>query len=81
MSLKIRLEWYDKVNDLGLGEELSLIIENDESVLASLGLFNEYQIFDGGYNVRPEWISILQSYFNHRINTAAYDYQIAFRLP
>ncbi|MGF6704460.1 hypothetical protein ABIA58_001300 [Pseudomonas frederiksbergensis] len=81
MALRIRLEWYDKSTDLGLGEELSNIIEDNDFVFTTLGLTDEHQIFDGGYNVLPEWISLLQSYFTHPIDTARHDYQIAFRLP
>jgi hypothetical protein len=81
MALRIRLEWYDKSTDLGLGEELSNIIEDNDFVFTTLGLTDEYQIFDGGYNVLREWISLLQSYFTHPIDTARHDYQIAFRLP
>ncbi|MGF6459910.1 colicin E3-like toxin immunity protein [Pseudomonas frederiksbergensis] len=81
MALIIRLEWYDQNTDLGFGEELSSIIEDDDFVFTKLGLTDEYQIFDGGYNVLPEWISLLQSYFKHPIDPAQHDYQIAFRLP
>ncbi|WP_454867325.1 hypothetical protein [Pseudomonas farris] len=54
MALRIRLEWYERSTDLGLGEELSNIIEDDDFVFTTLGLTDEYQIFDGGYNVLPE---------------------------
>lgn len=77
MHLSVILEWFEKSTGLGIGEEPSNIFE-DYSILTSLELEEDYQIFDGSYDVKEQWITVLQPHFKHEINQDNYDYQISF---
>ncbi|UZE13285.1 cloacin immunity family protein [Pseudomonas sp. B21-053] len=78
MGLKLRLEWYDKQTERYQGEECSKDLGDDESVLNALDIPAENNINNGGFNVGRHWVDIIQPYFQHPINLAAHDYQIAF---
>ncbi|CAI8775663.1 colicin E3-like toxin immunity protein [Pseudomonas brassicacearum] len=79
MGLKIRLDWYDKKTELGEGKEYSNDLGDDLSVITALDLESEPEIYDGGFDVRAEWIPIIQPFFEHSIAPEKFDYQIAFR--
>lgn len=78
MGLKLRLEWYDRKTEEGIGEEYSDDLREDFSVLGALGLPVEHNINNGGFDVRETWVAILQPYFRHTFDITAHDYQIAF---
>lgn len=78
MGLKIRLEWYDKVTEIGEGEELSQDFGDDSSVIEVLGMSIENNINNGGFNVAAHWVNTLQPHFRHSIQMSSYDYQVAF---
>lgn len=78
MGLKISLDWYDKETSHGIGEELSKDFGDDGSVIEALGIPIENNINNGGFNVTNDWVSILQTHFNHAINLNLYDYQVSF---
>ena len=79
MGLKIRLNWYDKGTELGVGKEYSADLFEDGSVIKALGLMAEPEIYDGGFDVLAIWIPHLQPLFNHQIEPGVFDYQISFR--
>ncbi|MCQ9186780.1 cloacin immunity family protein, partial [Streptomyces sp. IBSBF 2953] len=66
MVMKVRLEWFDKFTENLEADEYSANLEED-SILKSLDLHNEPQIYAGGFNVLPTWITILQPHFQHVI--------------
>ncbi|MHB2247584.1 colicin E3-like toxin immunity protein [Pseudomonas fitomaticsae] len=79
MGLKVRLNWYDKETELAEGKEYSVDLGVDGSIIESLGLLEETEIYDGGFDVRNDWIAKLQPLFNHTIEPAVFDYQVSFR--
>ncbi|MHC8321940.1 colicin E3-like toxin immunity protein [Pseudomonas sp. GB2N2] len=79
MGLKVRLDWYDKETEMADGKEYSADLGDDGSIIAALGLMAESEIYDGGFDVLAAWIPEIQPLFNHQIDKAAFDYQIAFR--
>ncbi len=79
MVMKIELYWYEKLSDDLKADEYSADIDDEESILCSLNLHAEPQIFAGVFNVLPHWIGILQPYFQHAIEPSLFDYQISFR--
>ena len=78
MGLKLRLEWYDKKNEIGVGEELSKDFGDDFDVIGALGIRSKNNINNGGFDVIPGWVMPLQTHFHHSIDLNAYDYQVAF---
>ncbi|PKM29169.1 MAG: cloacin [Gammaproteobacteria bacterium HGW-Gammaproteobacteria-11] len=78
MGLRIRLNWYDKSNDLGVGREHSDDLGDDAAVIELLGLPIDGTVNNGEFDTLEEWIPILQPYFKQRINLAEYEYQVAF---
>ncbi|WP_434695037.1 cloacin [Pseudomonas sp. Z1-14] len=78
MGMKVRLDWYDKETELGAGKEYSRDMGDDTSLIVALGLEGEPRMYDGGFDVRGEWISVLQL-FEHLIDPGQFDYQISFR--
>lgn len=79
MGLKLRLDWYDKKTEIGEGKEYSNDMGDDVSVISALNLESEPEIYDGGFDVRAEWIPIIQPFFGHSIAPEKFDYQISFR--
>lgn len=79
MGVKLRLDWYDKKTELGAGKEYSNDRGDNLSVITALNLESEPEIYDGGFDVRAEWIPIIQPFFAHPIEPKIFDYQIAFR--
>ncbi|MEB0203975.1 colicin E3-like toxin immunity protein [Pseudomonas sp. CCC3.1] len=78
MGLKVRLAWYNKSTELGEGKELSQDFGDDVAVLIHLKLSTEHDINNGEFNVKNDWLTILQPLFMHRINLDAFDYQVSF---
>lgn len=78
MGLRIRLNWYDKHNDLGVGREYSDDMGDDASMVELLGLPINESVNNGEFDILIEWLTILQPYFKHKINLTEYCYQVAF---
>lgn len=78
MGLRLRLNWYDKINDLGVGREYSQDLGDDAAVIETLGLPIDGTVNNGEFDVLTEWIPTLQSYFKQQIDLAEHDYQVAF---
>ncbi|MFC6339532.1 cloacin [Pseudomonas sp. CCM 7891] len=79
MAMKVRLEWFNKQTDNLEADEYSADFEDGDGILNELDLHEEPQIFAGGFNILPSWISTLQPYFRHVIEPSLFDYQISFR--
>jgi hypothetical protein len=79
MEVRLRLEWFDKVEQYLKGDELSADLENDGSIIDKLGLPFDETIYDGVFDVKNDWIKHIQPYFKHKIDTYLYNYQLAFR--
>ena len=79
MVMKVRLEWFDKQTENLEADEYSANLEEDDGILKTLKLHEEPQIYDGGFDVLPDWIAILQPHFRHVIEPGLFDYQISFR--
>ncbi|KAB0505332.1 MULTISPECIES: colicin E3-like toxin immunity protein [Pseudomonas] len=78
MGLKIRLNWYDKKTEIGVGREYSKDFGDDASFMDELGIESENNINNGGFDVDGDWAVILQLYFVHTIELSSYDYQVSF---
>ncbi|RON53198.1 colicin E3-like toxin immunity protein [Pseudomonas frederiksbergensis] len=79
MGLKVSLDWYDKKTEIASGKEYSADLGDDGSIIDALGLMDAGNIYDGGFDVKADWIQKLQPLFIHRIEPATFDYQISFR--
>jgi len=79
MGLKISLDWYDKKTEVAEGKEYSADLGDDSSTIEALGLMGASNIYDGGFDVQPDWIPKLQPLFTHQIDPTSFDYQICFR--
>lgn len=78
MGLKLTLDWYDKQTEAFQGEEYSLDLGDDASILETLGIPVDNTINNGGFNVIEDWVPAIQPYFQHSIALTSYDYQISF---
>lgn len=78
MGLKVRLAWYNKSTGLGEGKELSSDFGDDVAILVQLNLSAEQDINNGEFNVKDDWLPVLQPLFVHYINLDAFDYQVSF---
>ncbi|WP_434610917.1 cloacin [Pseudomonas sp. D2-30] len=78
MGLKLRLEWYSKQTESFEGEEYTEDLGDDGSVVEALGIPFDNNINNGGFDLLLDWVGIIQPYFQHSIDWANYDYQIAF---
>ena len=79
MVMKIRLRWYEKQSSDLKADEYSANIEDPDNVFEALGLSEETAIYADVFNVLPNWITIIQPYFQHMIEPKQLDYQISFR--
>ncbi|AZF39211.1 putative transmembrane protein [Pseudomonas sp. R4-39-08] len=79
MVMKIRLRWYEKHSNNLKADEYSADIEDSDSILKALGLGEETAIYADVFNMLPNWITIIQPYFQHMIEPGHLDYQISFR--
>ncbi len=78
MGLKLRLESFDKSTENLINEEYSRDLRDDGSVIEQLGLPIEDNVNNGVFDVKPQWVTVLQPYFKHPIQYDKYDYQVAF---
>ena len=67
MGLKLNLTWFDKINSDFKGEEYSKDFGDDSSVIENLGMPLKDNINNGVFEVKPEWVSLLQPYFKSKI--------------
>jgi len=79
MLMKIRLRWYEKHSNDLKADEYSADIADPDSVFEVLGLGEETAIYADVFNVQPNWMTIIQPYFQHMIEPNRLDYQISFR--
>lgn len=77
MGLKLRLEWFDKSTELGLGIERSADLGEDYTVVDSLSLSVEDDINNGMFQLREEWLLTIQPLFSHKIISSESDYFLA----
>ncbi|WGE30939.1 colicin E3-like toxin immunity protein (plasmid) [Edwardsiella tarda] len=78
MGLKLRLEWFDKKTDLLVNKEYSSDFGDDGAIIESLGLLLKDNINNGGFDVRSEWVTLLQPHFKNKIEIDNYWCQISF---
>lgn len=79
MGLKLNLQWFNKATELGEGEEYTVDFGEDARLITDgLGMTTKDNINNGCFDIRDEWVSILQPHFKHRIEISIYDYQISF---
>lgn len=79
MGLKIRLQWFDNITELGEGREYSKDFGDDASIMVDgLDMPTKDVINNGSFDMKNEWVAILQPYFNHCIELKNHDYQVSF---
>ena len=78
MGLKLRLEWFDRKSELLVGKEYSKDFGENGDVIEALGLPLKDNINNGGFNVKKEWVSVLQPHFEKLIEVEKYWYQVSF---
>jgi hypothetical protein len=78
MGLKVRLEWFDRATEWLSGTEDSADLGDDHSVISKLGLSVDEDVNNGMFELRREWLSLIQAYFSHQIVLSESDYFIAF---
>lgn len=78
MGLKMRLEWFDRTTEWLRGTEDSADLGNDCSVISKLGLSIDEDVNNGMFELRREWLSLIQTHFSHEIDLSESDYFIAF---
>lgn len=78
MGLNVRLAWYDKNTERGKGKEDSKELGGDTSVMDQLKLSVDNDINNGSFDVKIDWLNILQPLFVHRIDLNIHDYQVYF---
>ncbi|MBK0035791.1 cloacin [Erwinia sp. S43] len=78
MGLKLRIECFELLTERFICEDYSDDLGDDGSVIERLGLPLENNINNGGFNVLPEWVAVLQPFFSGPIEPDHYLYQISF---
>lgn len=78
MGLKFNLTWFDKKTEEFNGEEYSKDFGDDGSIIESLGMPLKDNINNGCFDVKTEWVSILQPYFKNVIEIRKYNYFVSF---
>ena len=78
MGLKVRLEWFDRTTERLSGTENSADLGDDYSVISKLGLSADEDVNNGMFELRREWLSLIQAHFLHEIAPPDSDYFIAF---
>ncbi|UII70632.1 cloacin immunity family protein [Pseudomonas sp. HN11] len=78
MGLKVRLEWFDRTTEQLRGAEESADLRDDYSVISELGLSPAEDINNGMFELRREWLALIQTHFSHEIALSESDYFIAF---
>ena len=77
MGLKVRLDWFDKTTEWLVGTEDSKDLGDNYSVVTKLGLSKEEVVNNGMFELRREWLSLVQPLFAHEIALTDSDYFIA----
>lgn len=78
MGLKLRLTWFDKKTSDFKGEEYSKDFGDDGSVIESLGMPLKDNINNGEFDLKKEWVALLQPFFKNQIKPDLDNYYIAF---
>lgn len=78
MGLKIHLVWFDKQTEEYVGEEYSLDLGDDGSIIEETINPEENIINNGSFDMVSDWISNIQNYIKHKIEFSKYDYQVSF---
>ena len=78
MGLNVRLEWFDRTTERLCGTVNSADLGDDYTVISSLGLSTARDVNNGMFELRTEWLSMIQPYFSHEISLSESDYFIAF---
>lgn len=78
MGLKVRLEWFDRTTERLSGTQNSANLGDDYSVISKLGLSADEDVNNGMFELRREWLPLIQAYFSHEIILSENDYFIAF---
>ncbi|KGE69979.1 MULTISPECIES: colicin E3-like toxin immunity protein [Pseudomonas] len=78
MGLKVRLEWFDRTTECLSGTEKSVNLGDDYSVISQLGLSVDEDVNNGMFELRREWLPLIQTHFSHEIKLSESDYFIAF---
>lgn len=79
MGLRLRLQWFDKLTELGVGKEYSSDFGDYASIMTDdLGIPTKDIVNNGSFELRSNWIKYLQPHFTHNINLSSYDYFVSF---
>lgn len=79
MGLKLRLQWFDRKTELGVGCEYSKDFGDDDTIMVDeLGIPTKDNVNNGEFDLQPNWIKVLQPYFQHIIIQYEYHYTVAF---
>lgn len=78
MGLKIHLVWFDKQTEEYVGEEYSLDLGDDDSIIEETINSEENIINNGCFDMVSDWVSNLQNHIKHNIEFSKYDYQVSF---
>ena len=78
MGLRVELDWFDKETEYCVGQESSIDFGEDGSVMGRLQIPVAHNVNNGGFDVKREWLVVLQPMFRHSIDMDIYDYQISF---
>ena len=79
MGLRLRLQWFDKLTELGVGKEYSSDFGDDASIMTDgLGIPTKDIVNNGSFELINNWIKYLQPHFTHNINLSLYDYFVSF---
>ncbi|GHM57823.1 hypothetical protein ECZU51_64930 [Escherichia coli] len=77
MGLKLDLTWFDKKSE-EFKEEYSKDFGDDGSIIERLGMPLKDNINNGCFDVKNEWVPLLQPYFKHQINLSDSSYFVSF---
>ena len=78
MGLKLDLTWFDKKSEEFKGEEYSKDFGDDGSIIERLGMPLKDNINNGCFDVKNEWVPLLQPYFKHHITLSDSSYFVSF---
>lgn len=78
MGLKLRLTCFDKKTGDLKGKEYSKDFGDDGSVIESLGMPLKDNINNGEFDMKMEWVPLLQPFFKNKIKPDVNNCYIAF---
>ena len=78
MGLRVELDWFDKETEHVVGQEYSIDFGEDSAVMDKLQIPVAHNLNNGGFDVKSEWLVVLQPLFQHSIDMDVYDYQVSF---